>query len=458
MKLNVALDIARLALDGKKTDGSVYACSMFDPSVDSFSHGEGTRRPYFEVVKAIKSGLERCDGLALENYHFLTKHELLEQEIIKSFKEYGVRNNLLNCIHVDFSSTRIITNFLKKYCHKGSVVLAASPIYHPLIKWCEECNLVLDLIEVTSENDYKLTVKDLENYSNNNEMNKVSCLFFFNPGYSGQIYSKKEIDDIAKFISDYDFKIVEDGIFLGCEYKEKTSLLSSSEHLKNEIVLCSGASKKHNLANLRIGWLCGTEHIVSELKNYSYLTLGSVTMLNQEAAYHALKAPSEFYTQNNHKLNSRSLLILEAINSFNYRIKVKYGIHYNPIGVLNKPQSGHSLLIKFNILQDKSIDGLDLSLDSNITLFFLKYAHVSFAPGCSHGLPGWNRVSYGCFGAKNHYEYQKSLETTDIYTESDISEYFSKGSETYDFVTNKIISIFEKKVFKLIERVIDNEL
>ncbi|MCI5072883.1 pyridoxal phosphate-dependent aminotransferase [bacterium] len=446
------LSNARLALEGKNIDGELYSESMFSPNISSFSHGDGCRRPYFEVTQQICEAVYDAKRFSLEDYHHLKVHEELESIIIKSYNEKGVPEHLSKNISIEGSVTRIITSYLNKICPKNSVVLTSAPIYHPLIAWCHENNLPLHIIKTRKDNDFKLTPKEINHYCQKYSMTKVSTLVLFNPGYTGSVYTKNEIDSLAKELGKYDITIIEDNVFGGTEFKEESKLIASSKHLKNPILVCSGLSKKFNLANLRLGWMCGSKKIVNDLKNYNRLTYGTVTMINQHAAITALRSPNWYYLQNNQCLKDRVRKIEEEIISYNVQAKNKFIIDYDPIEIAHSPYSGHSLLISFNALKFKKDGKKKLNTDVDITLYLQKYAKVSFAPGSSHGLPGYHRLAYGCYGASDHYDYQTKLERDSKINSSKIKSYKEKGGEVFKMGTEKIIKIFNTQVFPIIDK------
>lgn len=419
------LTACRNALAGKDESGIKIFPGMFDHGVISFSHGEGMRRPHPLVVAAGLEAMTNVEISSLENYLFLQSYGDLDERIRQKFREAGVPPKFADQHCIDAGVTRLLQSFLWACGEKGDIFLTAPSFYHPLPVWCEHLGIRLDILATGRENDYKIGLSDLSRWvdSNQDAAKRLKGLILFNPSMTGAVYTQAELKDILLFVRQHQLAVCEDAIFMGTEYDGKLSphLLSLTDD-PDRLILATGASKRYNLANLRIGWACGDPKLIASMSAYGISTSASIPQVSKIMAAAALVVPDTYYAANTAECKRRLSLLLACIRQVNEELAKWFPEFPEVIQIEHEPHAAHSLLLNFDRLAGLyTLSGQRITDSLDITRFFLEFSGVSFAPGLSHGFKGCrNRISFACVGLEHTYAESRVWEKhyTDRYFES----------------------------------------
>jgi aspartate aminotransferase len=410
------LNRARKVLAGIDEKGEISHPDQFSEQVISFADGEGMRRPYPEVVVSGMEALLETDITSLEKYFFLDRYNPLDEKISSMFVKEGIQLDMSKNICISTGTSHLFNAFFNSLKLNRNIVLTAPGFYHSLANWCELNNGILEVVQTERFNQYKITKKDLLNWVKEN--NTVpTALVIFNPTYTGAIYTKEELAGIAEFVNKFNVSVVEDSLFMYTKYMKEEEIyhLASNLGVKTNLVTIHGASKSYGLANLRIGWACGTSEIINKMNFYVGATQVDAPHVAKVMALRALDAPTWYLEANNNELLGRVELIKRLINETNEAIKgvSPEDIGFNPIlELIYQPAAGHSLLISFNNLMGlKTEYGTVLKDSIDITKYFLQKGNVALSPGLSMGFTDATmRISFGCVGLEQSYASSRDIE------------------------------------------------
>lgn len=404
---------ARRVLAGYNDEGIKVHPSMFDADVISFSHGEGMRRPHPSVIAAGIRALLDTRESSLENYLFLKRYRPLDEAITRSFTREGIDGETASHLCMDSGTTRLFCGFLYAVVRPGDVVLAAPTFYHPLASWCDIAGVRLVCVPTRRENDYKLTVADIDYWLSSQTYDKelrLRALCLFNPTMSGAVYTNTELIELAEFICENNLVAIEDTIFRHTEYDPEIvpRHLASYPGMSDRVVTVDGGSKAYSLANVRIGWGCGPQRIIDEMNYYTLATLATVPHLSKAMALAALQAPDSYLRGNAVECRERAQLIMHLIARSNKLVVDAVGVAPETpfMEVEHAPKAGHSILVSFNGLQGMALpDGSILRDSIDLTRYLLTEAKVSVSPGLSCGFDDCKvRLSFGCVGLEHTYQ------------------------------------------------------
>jgi aspartate aminotransferase len=418
---------ARKVLAGLDEEGHQSTPHQFSKDVISFADGEGMRRPHPNVVAAGVAALLESKVTSLEKYFFLKRLEELDNQIAQIFIKGGIDKEIANNICISTGTSHLFNAFFYSVAEPGDIFLTAPGYYHSLANWCHINNVELQCIPTKQQNDFKLTLEDLESWYSHQgfKAKKPKGIILFNPTYIGAVYQKEELSKLVDFIVQNDLVVLEDAIFMDTIFGDNETMchLGSFRGIQDRVITVHGGSKAYGLANMRIGWACGPKHIIDKMNFYTSATQVDAPHVSKVMALVALQASNEYLSVNNYELKERAKLIVELTEKANKEIVNNLGFlqSYKPIiEVLFKPKSGHSIVLSLNELKGMKTDRGFIIRDSiDITRFFLSEAHVCLSPGLSMGFPDCTvRISYGCVGVDYTHEGSETIELLRILNET----------------------------------------
>lgn len=396
---------ARAALDGTDLDGQALHPSMFDPQVLSLAHGDGTRRPHSSVIAAGVHALLDSAGGSLENYLFLQRDVELEAAVGEDFRSGGIPSRYAESVCIDSGTTRLFGSFLGTCAQPGDVFLVPTGYYHPLPSWCEIAGVDLRLVRTDRANAYRLTPQDLHEWleTNRDVATRVRGLFLFNPTQAGVVYSAEQLHELALELESNDMLVLEDSVFAGTEFPGTAPirhLAGVAPELGERIVTLRGASKAHNLANIRIGWAGGPPAIIDGMRRFGTSTIATVPRIAKSMALAALISPPSYRQANAVECADRVQLVDQLVAHCNDELAD--GFETPPLGVAIRPGAGHGVVLDADGLGRRL--GLPSRCSIEISRWTLGTAQVAVSPGLSLGFDGGEvRLAVGSVGLHHTY-------------------------------------------------------
>ena len=410
----------RLALAGVDEHGHKIHPGMFDSGIISLAHGDGTRRPPAEALKAGADALMDPLRCSLDDYLFLQRFKPLEDRVSEMFSAGGIPAEAASNVCIECGTTRLFGAFLHCIAKPGDLFLAAPTYYHSLPDWCACFGVDLACVRTRSVDAYKLTASSLEAwYRENVETGRHRMprgLFLFNPTQTGGIYTRDDLSEIARFVSSHDLVVLADHVFSGTEFPDSppAAYLAAEGGMAKRVVTVGGVSKSHNLANIRIGWACGFGPYIDAMRRYSVSTIISVPRLNMIMALAALDVGIDYLRLNAQECAGRVELIGEMVSLWNEEL-VERGLVQARFEAVHRPLAGHSMLISCAPLKGQRWLGRVIRNSVDVTRFFLSQARVAVSPAFASGLDDCEiRICFGSAGLAKTYEFSADTELSAV--------------------------------------------
>jgi aspartate aminotransferase len=407
---------ARDVISGADAGPEVAAGGWMNPEVISLAHGEGVRRPHHTVVAAgVRALLDTCES-SLENYLYLKPFPAFEEELARHFIAAGIPVESATNLCVDSGNTRLFFGFFYAVGNPGDVFLVPRGYYQAVNMWADISSVFLETVETRRSNSYKFTREDLERFYrervDTGEVSSPKGLILFNPSYTGAVYSRAELAEIADFIEERDLVVLEDAIFRETEFPGcESTYLASIPGMDRRVVTVNGGSKAYGLANIRIGWGCGPKFIVDRMRYYTMATSITVPHIAKAMALAALRAPADYLKGNTRECMTRAMLVSDLIDDINRQVAEALG--FQPamplLEIAHQPQASHSLLVSCDGMAGLlTQDGRMIGDSIDITRHFLQDCKVCLSPGFSNGFTDCTvRIAFGCLGWMDTYPYPK---------------------------------------------------
>ena len=288
------------------------------------------------------------------------------------FKQIAVSNGAKPCVYVA----------LRALVNPGDEVILPSPYW---VSYSELINMVggVPVIVETKEcDDFKLTAESLAAAITPN----TKAMILNNPSNpTGMMYSREELEALAKVCVEKDIYVISDEIYYDLVYEnqEFVSFASLGEEIKERTLLVNGVSKSYAMTGWRIGYVAANSQISKVIGNYLSHCTGSPSAISQKAAVEALTAPESRKSIRDMRraFERRRNYMVERMNTIE-------GVS------CIKPHGAFYVMMNIEKLIGKELHGTVIQNADDFSTLFLTHGKVAVVPGTSFGAPYFVRWSY----------------------------------------------------------------
>lgn len=333
----------------------------------NFAAGE----PDFDTPDFIKDAAIEAIKTGFTKYTPTTGIPELKKLICEKFKKDNLLDYNPSQIVVSCGAKHSIFNTLFVLLNRGDEVLIPSPYWVSYPEMVNLCEGKPCLIKTSPENNFKITIKDLEKYINS----KTKLIILNSPSNpTGCVYSPDELKGIAKTCVAKKIFVISDEIYEKIIYDnlKHVSIATLGKDIYDLTITINGLSKSYSMTGWRIGYLAGPSDIVDAISKLQDHSTSNPTSISQKAAVAALNAPDDFSRNMCQEFQKRRDYMIERLN----RIK--------KIGYV-KPQGA------FYLFCDISKTGMDSQTFVNR---LLDEASVAVIPGKGFGRDDYVRISF----------------------------------------------------------------
>ncbi len=335
--------------------------------------------PDFNTPDFIKEAAKKAIDENYSNYPPVPGYLSLREAICEKFKRDNQLSYEPNQLVVSTGAKQSIMNVVLSLVDPGEEVILPSPYwvsYHAMAHMSEG-----KVVEIPCgiEQDFKLTPEQLNaNLSDNSRL-----MIFSSPcNPSGSLYSKEELEALAKVILNYPkLIVVSDEIYEHINFVGEHTSLASIEGMMEKVVTVNGVSKAFAMTGYRIGYIGAPLWIAKACtKTQGQFTSGASGISQKAAEAAVLADPKVTYGMRDAFLARRDMMIglLGEIAEFK----------------LNKPGGAFYLFPEVDDLFGKSKNGFTIHNANDLCMFLLNEAGVALVSGEAFGNPKCLRISY----------------------------------------------------------------
>ncbi len=211
----------------------------------------------------------------------------LRQEICKYLKRtIKVEYDPIKETLITVGGSEAIDVGLRCMLDPGDEVLIPQPSYVAY----EPCTIMADgkpvIIPLQYENEFKLTVEDLEKYTT--PKTKVLIMPFPN-NPTGSIMTKEELKPIADYVMEHDLYVISDEIYSELTYKTEHVSIASFPGMRERTIVINGFSKSFAMTGWRLGYCCGPAAIIKQMTKLHQYAIMCAPTNSQYAAVEGLR-------------------------------------------------------------------------------------------------------------------------------------------------------------------------
>ena len=284
--------------------------------------------------------------------------------------EVAVSNGAKPCVYVA----------LRALVNPGDEVILPAPYWVSYIELIRMVGGVPVVVEATEAEHFKITPEKLAAAITP----KTKCMILNNPSNpTGMMYSRKELEEIAKVCVEKDIYVISDEIYYRLAYdnEEFVSFAALGEDVKARTLLVNGVSKSYAMTGWRIGYVAAPAAISKVIGNYLGHCTGSPSSISQAAAAEALTTSQETVEKMREAFEERRNYMVERMNQIE-------GVS------CIKPEGAFYVMMNISKIFGKELFGHVIKDADDFGNMFLKYGKVAVVPGTSFGAPEFIRWSY----------------------------------------------------------------
>ncbi len=343
--------------------------------VISLSLGE----PDFDTPDYIKEAAKKALDDGFTKYTPVPGLMELRQAICAKLKRDNNLNYTPKEIVVSNGAKQCIANTCLALLDEGDEVIIFTPYwvsYFHIVKFAggKPISLYAGL-----DQEYKVSPEQLEEALTD----KTKLIIFSSPSNpTGSVYSKSEIEALAKVISKRSgLFVIADEIYEYITFEDKNTSIAQFEGMKDKTITINGMSKGFAMTGWRLGYMAAPQWIASACTKVQGQFTSGANAFGQKAAVTALKAPPSDQDYMKEKYKERKKLLKKLLDEID-GIKTN-----NPEGAFYFFPNIAAFFGRTN--GKRIIHNADEFVD-----ILLDEAHVAAVSGTSFGDPNSFRISY----------------------------------------------------------------
>ncbi len=288
--------------------------------------------------------------------------------------EYEPKN-----IVISNGGKHILTNVFMCILNPGDEVIIPSPYWVSYPEMVKLADGVPVYINTTQENDFKFTAEQLRAAITP----KTRALILNSPSNpTGMIYTRKEMEEIAKIAVENNIYVVFDEIYEKLVYEgEHINIATLGDDIKELTIIVNGMAKTYAMTGWRIGYLAAHSALASAIGNLQSHATSNPNSIAQAASVEALEGDQ----------SSIDLMKAEYIKRREYMYKRINSIE--GLSCLN-PHGAFYIFVNVRDVLGKEHYGKIINTASELAADILERALVAVVPSEGFGIDGYVRLSY----------------------------------------------------------------
>ena len=168
----------------------------------------------------------------------------------------------------------------------GDEVLIPQPCYVSYLP----CTIMADgvpvVVELKHENEFKLTVEDMEALVT--DKTKILIMPFPN-NPTGSIMTREDLEPVAEFVKAHGLYVISDEIYSELSYKGDHVSIASLPGMRERTIVINGFSKGFAMTGWRLGYCCGPRKILEQMIKLHQFAIMCAPTISQYAAVEGLR-------------------------------------------------------------------------------------------------------------------------------------------------------------------------
>ena len=304
----------------------------------------------------------------------------LRQAVSHKFKEFNNINYEWNQVVISNGGKHTLTNAFQAILNPGDEVIIPAPYWLTYPEIVRLAGGVPVYIQGEKENGYRVTAKEIEA----KVTVKTKALILNTPSNpTGMLYSREELESIAKVAVDRDFYVIADEIYEHLTYgnHEHVSIASLNDEIYKRTITCSGVSKSYAMTGWRIGYTGSSVEIAKLMGSIQSHQTSNPCSIAQKAALEAITGTQMPLEDMKVEFEHRRDYIYQRVSQI-------------PLLETLNPEGAFYLFVDFGKLLGREYKGEPIESVNQVASILLEDYKVVVIPCEDFGFPNFIRLSY----------------------------------------------------------------
>ncbi|MFH1339046.1 MAG: pyridoxal phosphate-dependent aminotransferase [Candidatus Omnitrophota bacterium] len=357
---------------------SAQAKKMKAEGIDVIGFGAG--EPDFDTPGHIKEAAKQALDEGFTKYTPASGIKELKEAICQKFRrdnslDYSPEEILVSC-----GAKHSLFNAVLALCDERDEAILPSPYWLSYPEMLKASGAKAVILRTTRGNSLKITPAQLKKAVTP----KTKVLILNSPSNpTGMVYTRKELEEIAKIIVKHNIFCISDEIYEKIIYDEQehVSIASFGPGIKKLSVVVNGVSKSYSMTGWRIGYAAGPAEVIKAMSNLQSHSTSNPASISQKAALSAICGAQEETKRMVEEFRRRRDYAVERLG----RIK--------GVSCL-KPHGAFYLFVDVSEILKKHYKAKKLGRTEAFAEILLSQARVAVVPGSVFGTEGYVRLSF----------------------------------------------------------------
>lgn len=344
--------------------------------------GFGAGEPDFDTPDYIKSAAIAAINQGLTKYTPVGGTKELKNAISHYLKKQTGNSYAQDEIIVSNGAKQCLFNALYCLLDPGDKVLIPSPYWVSYLEMVKLCGGIPVFVP-TFEDDFMLKPDTLKKY-----IDKQTKILIINSPNNpcGSVYSKQDLEEIAKLSVENDLFVISDEIYGELIYDDAEHVsVASFDNMLERTLIVNGASKSFAMTGWRIGFAAGPKELIKAMENLQSHTTSNPNSIAQRASVEAFTNFTE--TQNGalkamvNEFSKRRKYMVDRINAMKYLS-------------CSLPLGAFYVFVNISETFGKQCNGKTINNSTDFAQALLESFKVAVVPGIAFGADNFVRLSY----------------------------------------------------------------
>ena len=276
--------------------------------------GFGAGEPDFNTPEYIIESAKKALDIGFTKYTPASGMQELKVAVCKKFEEDNGLKYDPSQIVVSSGAKASLFHAISALVDDGEEVIIPSPYWLTYPELVKLAGGKCVFVEAGVENGYKVTASQLKDAITD----KTKCIILNSPNNpTGAVYSKEEIESIAKVVEDAGIYVISDEIYEKLVYagEKHYSIASVSDYMKEHTIVINGVSKSYAMTGWRIGYLAAPTALAKAISSMQSHTTSNACSIAQYASVTALEGGADFIDKMQKTFDERRKFMFEKLNT-----------------------------------------------------------------------------------------------------------------------------------------------
>lgn len=342
--------------------------------------GFGAGEPDFNTPENICNAAIAAITDGFTKYTPASGTDELKKAICKKFETFNHLHYEPNQIVISNGGKHSLTNIFTVLLNPQDEVIIPAPYWLSYPEIVRLSDGVPVFVKTTAEQNYKITAEQVAAACTD----KTKALVLNTPNNpTGMLYTKEELEAIAKVVVEKDIFVVADEMYENLVYgdQEHVSIASFNEEIYKRTITCSGVSKSYAMTGWRIGYTGSTPEIAKMMGSVQSHQTSNPNSIAQKATVEALAGDQSTVSFMNEEFNKRRIYMYERLCKMPYVSTIE-------------PQGAFYVFVDISDVLEKSYQGEKIETVEKIGEILINDYSVAVIPCRDFGYPDHIRLSY----------------------------------------------------------------